>query len=165
MTVWEAVGTGFDGGFMPLGKEGVGIGVLQPLDDVGVRWRIERCWEVLNALGPRAWTVSGGAGTAMSTEEFKNKRFVDLAVGEQRMTLLMRALVGRPPLVLLDEVWSGMDEGMVGAARRYLREGGGVTETQAVVVITHWEDEVPWGIEDGVRRFKLDGGVGSVVDV
>jgi len=139
--------------------------VLQPLDDVGVRWRIERCWEVLNALGPRTWTISGGAGTAMSTEEFKNKRFVDLAVGEQRMTLLMRALVGRPPLVLLDEVWSGMDEGMVGAARRYLREGGGVTETQAVVVITHWEDEVPWGIEDGVRRFKLDGGVGSVVDV
>jgi len=34
-----------------------------------------------------------------------------------------------------------------------------------VVVITHWEDEVPWRIEDGVRRFKLDGGVGSVVDV
>jgi ABC-type molybdenum transport system ATPase subunit/photorepair protein PhrA len=101
----------------------------------------------------------------MNTEEFKNKRFVDLAVGEQRMVLMMRALVGRPPLVLLDEVWSGMDESMVGAARLYLREGGGVTEEQAVVVVTHWEDEVPWGVEDGVRRFKLDGGMGSVVDV
>lgn len=164
MSVWEAVGTGFDGGFVPLGKEGVGIGVLQPLDDAGVRWRVERCWEVLEALGPRAWTASG-TGMGLSTEEFKNKRFVDLAVGEQRMVLLMRALVGRPPLLLLDEVWSGMDEGMVGAARRYLREGGGVTEEQGVVVITHWEDEVPWGEEDGVKRFKLDGGVGRVVDL
>lgn len=164
MSVWEAVGTGFDGGFVPLGKEGVGIGVLQPLDDAGVRWRVERCWEVLEALGPRAWTASG-TGMGLSTEEFKNNRFVDLAVGEQRMVLLMRALVGRPPLLLLDEVWSGMDEGMVSAARRYLREGGGVTEEQGVVVITHWEDEVPWGEEDGVKRFKLDGGVGRVVDL
>jgi ABC-type uncharacterized transport system YnjBCD ATPase subunit len=168
MSVWEAVGTGFDGGFVPLGKEGVGIGVLQPLDDAAVRWRVERCREVLEALGPRAWNTSASrtgtdTGTGMSTEEFKHKRFVDLAAGEQRMVLLMRALVGRPPLVLLDEVWSGMDEGMVGAARRYLRVGGGVTEEQGVVVITHWEDEVPWGDADGVRRFRLDGGVGNVI--
>lgn len=164
MTVWEAIGTGFDGGFVPRGKEGVGIGVLQPLDDAGVRWRVERCWEVLEALGPRAWTTASGVGMGLSTEEFKNRRFVDLAVGEQRMVLLMRALVGRPPLVLLDEVWSGMDEAMVNAARQYLREGGGVTEEQAVVVITHWEDEVPWSEKDGVRRFQLNDGVGSIVD-
>jgi ABC-type molybdenum transport system ATPase subunit/photorepair protein PhrA len=65
----------------------------------------------------------------------------------------MRALVGRPPLVLLDEAWSGMDDGMI-AARRYLRgdfavdtDGygmAGIGQDQAVVVITHWEDEVPW---------------------
>ena len=164
MSVWEAVGTGFDGGFVPLGKDGIGIGVLQPLDDASIRWRVERCWEVLDALGPQVWTTPG-TGVAMSTEEFKNKQFVDLAVGEQKMVLLMRALVGRPPLVLLDEAWSGMDEGMVSAARRYLREGGGVTEEQGVVVITHWVDEVPWGEEDGVKRFTLDGGVGRVVDI
>ena len=63
----------------------------------------------------------------------------------------MRALVGRPPLVLLDEAWSGMDDGMITAERRYLRGGfaggyhgmSGIGEKQAVVVITHWEDEVP----------------------
>ena len=58
----------------------------------------------------------------------------------------------QPPLVLLDEAWAGMDEGMVSAARRYLRHDGGLKEGQACVVISHWEDEVPWGWEDGVRR-------------
>ena len=32
----------------------------------------------------------------------------------------MRALVGRAPLVLLDEAWNGMDVGMVSATSRYL---------------------------------------------
>jgi ABC-type molybdenum transport system ATPase subunit/photorepair protein PhrA len=79
---------------------------------------------------------------------------VDLSAGEQSMVLLMRALVGRPKLVLLDEVWSGMDEFMIAAARAYLRNGG-VDEDQAVVVISHWEDEVPWGVQDGIKRFQL----------
>jgi hypothetical protein len=30
-------------------------------------------------------------------------------------------------------------------------------------VISHWEDEVPWGVEDGVKRFRLVGGVGAVL--
>ncbi|TFY66098.1 hypothetical protein EVG20_g4994 [Dentipellis fragilis] len=74
----------------------------------------------------------------------------------------MRALVGRPLLVLLDEVWSGMDEAMVLAARRYLKEADGVGDDQAVVVISHWEDEVPWGMEEGVKRFVLEQGKGRV---
>jgi ABC-type molybdenum transport system ATPase subunit/photorepair protein PhrA len=78
----------------------------------------------------------------------------------------MRALVGRPPLVLLDEAWSGMDDGMIAAARRYLRgdfavnaDGycgmAGIGEDQAVVVITHWEDEVPW-VREEVKKFRLE---------
>ncbi|KAF8883298.1 P-loop containing nucleoside triphosphate hydrolase protein [Infundibulicybe gibba] len=114
-----------------------------PLDDAAVRWRVQRCWEVLEALGPRAW-----GGDAMRRK--------------QRMVLLMRALVGKPPLVLLDEVWSGMDDGMVRAARDYLRNGG-VGNDQGVVVITHWEEEVPWGPEDGVKRFQLEDGLGNIL--
>ena len=76
--------------------------------------------------------------------------------------MLFRSLVSRPPLVLLDEVWSGMDEGMIGAVRRCLTEGGGVGEGQAVVVITHWEEEVPW-VGEEVRRFRLSEGSGGVI--
>ena len=69
------------------------------------------------------------------SEDFAASRFTSLSPGEQRIILLMRALVS-PPLVLLDEGWSGMDEGMISAGWRSLTEGGGVRE-QAVVVITH----------------------------
>ena len=76
--------------------------------------------------------------------------------GEQRIVLLMRALVSRPPVVLIDEVWSGMGEGMIFALRRNWTEGDGAGEGQAVVVITHWEEDVPWvGEEVRLGRVRV----------
>jgi ABC-type molybdenum transport system ATPase subunit/photorepair protein PhrA len=165
MTVWEAVGTGFDGGFVPCGDRGVGIGLDGQLSADEVRWRVHRVWDVLVGLGPGAWSsAAGGVERAEArgmAEAFGSRAFVDLSAGEQSMVLLMRALVGKPQLVLLDEAWSGMDDAMVRAARAYLRANVG--SDQAIIVITHWEDEVPWGKEDGVRRFFLADGRGSEV--
>lgn len=166
MTVWEAIGTGFDGGFVPLGPRGLGVGLHGELSESERTWRADRVWEVLRGLGPHTWCGADlgtrpGAGEE-PVEEFAQRPFAELPAGEQSIVLLMRALVGRPPIVLLDEAWSGMDEGMVRAVRAYLR-GGGISEEQAVIVISHWEDEVPWGVEDGVKRFRLVGGVGAVV--
>ena len=103
-----------------------------------------------------------GEDEKKEAQAFAQRSFTDLSGGEQSVVLLMRALVGRPPLVLLDEAWAGMDEGMVEAARVYLREGG-LEDGQACIVVSHWEEEVPWGREDGVRRFKLDAGTGKEV--
>ncbi len=155
MSVWDVVGTGFDGTFVPRGRHAVGTGVMRELTEGDVIWRRERCAEVIAALGPAAWNPGADDDAA---DKFAKRDFVDLGVGEQRMVLLMRALVGRPQLVLLDEVWSGMDERMVTVAKRYLREGGGIGDDQAVVVITHWDDEVPWRTEDGVKRIRLEKG-------
>jgi len=165
MTVWDAIGTGFDGGFVPLGPKNVGIGIACGLTDKETEWRVGRVWEVLRNLGPTAWTkLSSGHGQTnpadVSPEAFALRSFVDLSAGEQSIVLLMRALVGRPQLVLLDEVWSGMDEAMINAARAYLRTDG-VAEDQAAVVISHWEDEVPWGVDDGLKKFRLLGGEGK----
>jgi ABC-type molybdenum transport system ATPase subunit/photorepair protein PhrA len=122
---------------------------------------------VLAALGPRAWRAQSthahadtdaAADSGRDVDEvFAQRKFMDLPVGEQRVVLLMRALVGRHPLVLLDEVWSGMDAGMVQAAHTYLRSGG-VGADQAVVVVTHLAEEVPWGARDGVVRVLLRDG-------
>ncbi len=160
MSVWEAIATGFDGGFVPLGPRGLGLGASGELSAQELAWREQRVWEVLRGLGPHTWDGDGGA--VEGVDEFARRRFADLPTGVQSVVLLMRALVGRPPLVLLDEVWAGMDDGMVRAARAYLRDGVGVGENQAVVVVSHWEDEVPWGVEDGVKRFRLEGGIGMV---
>lgn len=180
MSVWEAVTTGFDGGFVPRTRDAprsVGPAGLAWVDvadaelaldeetaDLETRrgdmraWRVQRCWDVLRALGPVAWAPKDGLDSSVAGEEerireFAARAFSSLSPGEQRLVLLMRALVGRPPIVLLDEVWSGMDGAMIDAARQYLR-GDALDATQAVVVITHWVDEVPWtGAE--VKVFKL----------
>ena len=171
MSVWEAIATGFDGGFVPLGPRGLGVGLHGELSEPERAWRTERVWDVLRGLGPHTWAGAAevgaepGAGAGVreeSVEEFAQRPFSGLPAGVQSVVLLMRALVGRPPLLLLDEVWSGMDDGMIRAARAYLRADG-VGEEQAVVVISHWEDEVPWGVEDGVKRFRLEGGEGTVL--
>ena len=168
MTVWDAVGTGFEGGFVPRGRFRVGWSEEGgPLEEGGEmeRWRVGRMWEVMRALSPAAWrgdeTQKRKAESADEAKAFSERMFVDLSPGEQSVVLLMRALVARPPLVLLDEAWAGMDEGMVQAARAYLRDGDGLQDGQACVVVSHWEDEVPWKKEDGVRRYRLLDGVGQ----
>ncbi|KXN85127.1 hypothetical protein AN958_11667 [Leucoagaricus sp. SymC.cos] len=148
MTVREAIGTGFEGVFVPF--PGNGIGATEPDQESLHAWREERVCEMLENLGPSAWTPS--LNPRQVAQEFTEKRFTDLGIGEQRMVLLMRALVGRPPVVFLDEVWSGMSEEMVRAARKYLKEKVG--NDQVVVVITHWEDEVPWTENEGVKSFS-----------
>ncbi|KAG5633149.1 hypothetical protein H0H81_010499, partial [Sphagnurus paluster] len=163
MSVWDAVCTGFDGGYVPRGRDALGVGVLAPIGPAEEEERRVRAWGVVEALGPGAWGEEGEEQRRTTAQEWAKRRFADLPVGEQRMVLLARALVGRAPLVLLDEVWSGMGAGMVRAARAYLREGGGVGPEQAVVVITHWAEEVPWTREEGVKVFRLHGGVGRVV--
>ncbi|KAI0330391.1 P-loop containing nucleoside triphosphate hydrolase protein [Cubamyces sp. BRFM 1775] len=164
LTVWDAIGTGFDGGFVPKGKRRVGIAVdgtdLAP-GSQEEEWRVHRMHEVMRALGPRRWHTHPDE---MTEEKFFATSFPTLTPGEQSMVLLMRALVGAPPLVLLDEAWAGMDKAMVQAAHEYLRDGGGgLTDEQACIVVSHWEEEVPWGPEQGVQRFRLDGGKGEQI--
>ena len=53
--------------------------------------------------------------------------------------------------VLLDQVWSGMDEGMISAVRRDLTEGGGVGGGQAAVVITHGMRK----LGEKLRQFRI----------
>ncbi|EGO00556.1 hypothetical protein SERLA73DRAFT_104866 [Serpula lacrymans var. lacrymans S7.3] len=161
VSVWEVVGTGFDGAFVPGGQDGVGIGLEGGLSGEIRAWRVKRVQEVLKGLGPAAWAREARP-LCKTDAAFAKRDFIDLSAGEQSMVLLMRALVGCPQLVLLDEVWSGMDDVMIKAARKYLRNGG-IGPDQAVVVISHWEEEVPWGIEDGLRRFRLDDGNGKEV--
>ncbi|KAE9401909.1 hypothetical protein BT96DRAFT_918629 [Gymnopus androsaceus JB14] len=202
MTVWDLIGTGFDGDFVPKGKKSVGSGIGMQVSSSLSRegrggcedsmegqdgwkeeesWRVARVWEVLEALGPEAWkcantsesTITSSSVPASSSliHQFAQTSFPSLPLPQQRIVVLMRALVGRPPLILLDEVWSGMDATMVEVAREYpqgdcLSAGGaGVGPDQAVVVITHWEEEVPWNRDEdaGVfRKFRLSRGKGWV---
>ncbi|TDL22910.1 P-loop containing nucleoside triphosphate hydrolase protein [Rickenella mellea] len=103
--------------------------------------------EILRQLGPDQW---GGDPTA-----FDQRPFALLSPGEQSMVLLLRALVGRHPLLILDEVFAGMDSRMIEVAKAYLRDG--LDAKQAVIFVTHWLEEVPW--DSHLTKFlRLDDG-------
>ncbi|KAJ3039985.1 hypothetical protein HDV00_011540 [Rhizophlyctis rosea] len=84
--------------------------------------------------------------------------FYKMSTGEQRLVLLMRALVRRSLLVVLDEPFQGMDKGMVERCKGWLDEKLG--EEQTLVFVTHHEEELP----DCVGKLlRLEGG--GVVEV
>ena len=58
-----------------------------------------------------------------------------------------------PPLLVLDEAFSGMPGDMVQCVRRFIDEG--LNEKTAVVVISHFEEEVPDSV---VRLLRLEKG-------
>lgn len=69
-------------------------------------------------LNPRFKTLSGKSFAnppsdySLGTEWADATRFGDIPFSSQRVALLLRALVKKPDLVILDEAFSGMDEGV-----------------------------------------------------
>ena len=76
-------------------------------------------------------------------KEEQESVFGGVSLSTQRLALFMRAVVKKPDLVVLDEAFSGMDEGLRDKCLKYLEEGGGLNERQALVVVSHIEEEVP----------------------
>ncbi|KAG8627769.1 hypothetical protein KVT40_003642 [Elsinoe batatas] len=74
--------------------------------------------------------------------------FGALSFSAQRLLLFLRALVAGQEIVVLDEVFSGMDAAVREKAFRFLAWGtdtgvGGLGEEQALVVIAHDKGDVP----------------------
>jgi molybdate transport system ATP-binding protein len=71
--------------------------------------------------------------------ELHDSRFRELVTSHQRLVLLMRAFVKKPPLLILDEPYQGMDDAMIKRARAYLETE--IDNRQAVVMVTHFVGE------------------------
>lgn len=89
----------------------------------------------------------------LALEPLSGRRFGTLSFGERRKVLIARALVHRPDVLILDEVWSGLDAAFRTALAALLDElaEGGTT----LVVISHHDDDVPPFVR---RTFVIDGG-------
>ncbi|GEM06383.1 ABC transporter [Rhodotorula toruloides] len=84
---------------------------------------------------------------------FLDRPFASLSPGEQSLILLLRALVKRPPLLVLDEPFSGMDMVTIEKVQRYI--DAELEDWQSVVLITHFEEEVPKSVG---RLLRLEDG-------
>ena len=78
-------------------------------------------------------------------------RFGQCTFSTQRVALLLRALVKKPDLVVLDEAFSGMDEHVRNKCMHFLEQGiegfGGLEQRQALICISHLKEEVPPSVQ------------------
>jgi molybdate transport system ATP-binding protein len=82
-----------------------------------------------------------------------DRAFKTLSTGEQRLVLLARALVKRPPLLILDEPFQGMDAAATARCRNWLdRELG---SDQTLLFVTHEPAELPRSVS---KTLRLDRG-------
>ena len=82
-----------------------------------------------------------------------DRSFARLSTGQQRLVLLVRAVVKDPELLVLDEPFQGLDAAAVGHAKGWL--DARLRADQTLIVVTHQPDELPRSVD---RVLRLDGG-------
>jgi molybdate transport system ATP-binding protein len=92
---------------------------------------------------------------------YENASFRSLSFGQQRLLLIVRALVKQPPLLILDEPLQGLDglgRELVRRFAEFLMQNG---ETQ-ILFVSHHEGDAPRGIgkrliftDNGTRTFDV----------
>ncbi|ODN99033.1 hypothetical protein I350_07185 [Cryptococcus amylolentus CBS 6273] len=145
----EVVGSGFEGVFSRR--------MLNAKQKERVEYLLGYFVDLLKPL-PRA-----GIAAPTSVHDLFERPFITFTPPQQALLLFLRAIVTRPKLLILDEPSQGMDEDLWERCKALLEEewkaeGG---REMAVVVVSHYEDEVPWERGRG-RVLKLDQGVATV---
>ncbi len=82
-----------------------------------------------------------------------DRPFRCLSTGEQRLVLLVRAVVKRPPLLILDEPFQGFDAALVERCRVWLDRELGADQT--LLFVTHDLKELPQCVD---RMMRLEAG-------
>lgn len=119
LTVLETVGTGL-----------FDVMVRKPLDDAQTTLIRERL-------------------TAAGLGEMADRRFRTLSMGQQRLTLLVRAMVKDPRLLILDEPFQGLDTQTIARMMAHLEAA--LRPTQTLILVTHDDAEIPPSVTKRLR--------------
>jgi ABC-type molybdenum transport system ATPase subunit/photorepair protein PhrA len=87
-------------------------------------------------------TGRSGSGSGATTRDLALRLFAQYTPPQQALLLFLRAMVARCPLVILDEPAQGMDEVIWQRCCEFLEKEWKEYPDQAVVVVSHYEDEV-----------------------
>lgn len=146
LTALDVVGTGYEGVFS-----------RRPLNDE----QKQRIRYLLEYFKDELSTSRTGEAAEMSVEDIANKEFAHYLGPQQALLVFLRAIVTRPALLILDEPTQGMDEGIwkkaSGLLSKEWEEMRAQGKEQAVILVSHYEDEVPW--KNGKVLKIVDGAV------
>jgi molybdate transport system ATP-binding protein len=111
-----------------------------------------------DVLADRTTTPEQDAAVRELMERFgiahlAGRPFRRLSTGEQRLVLFARAVVKRPPLVILDEPFQGLDPETITRLRDWL--DAGLDDEQTLLFVSHLPDEIPRTV---THRLRLENG-------
>ena len=78
----------------------------------------------------------------LQLEDMKSKRLAQLSLGEQRKTLLARALIKIPPLLILDEPCQGLDDDQTAYFKNLINQICEAFNT-TLVYVSHYKHQIP----------------------
>jgi molybdate transport system ATP-binding protein len=92
--------------------------------------------------------TEGGKNSKLAKQIFQyydfkhlaNRDFQEISFGEQRLVLLIRALVQQPDLLILDEPFQGLDSNKIGLSKALLNE---FCKNKTLIFVTHYKGEIP----------------------
>jgi molybdate transport system ATP-binding protein len=87
---------------------------------------------------------------ALRLEEVSNKRLFQMSLGQQRLSLLGRALVKNPPLLILDEPCQGLDDRQSECIKGLIDAICSTGET-TLLYVSHYERDVPSCVDRYLR--------------
>ena len=85
--------------------------------------------------------------------ELKDRPFLQLSSGEQRLILLARAFVKDPELLILDEPFHGLDTANRNRVKEII-ENYCMRQDTTLIMVTHYEEELPKAISHHLRLEK-----------
>jgi ABC-type molybdenum transport system ATPase subunit/photorepair protein PhrA len=133
LTALDAVGTGYEGVFS-----------RRPLSDDQKKRVLYLLGQFKNELA----TSRTGHAEDLTIEDVARKQFAHYTPAQQTILVFLRAIVSRPPVLVLDEPTQGMDEKVWGKCRALLakewEEMKAEGKEQACIVVSHYDKEVPW---------------------
>ncbi|KAK8853244.1 hypothetical protein IAR55_003946 [Kwoniella newhampshirensis] len=155
LRAYDAVGTGYEGVFSRRD--------LKPDQKERVLNLLDRFKDLLRPTSRGQVDESSTSTTTMrkevTVEEIAKRHFSHFTPPQQGLLLFLRAIVGKPKLLILDEPSQGMDEVIWDRCKTLLEEKEG--REMSVIVVSHYEDEVPWKKGQG-KILKLAQGLATV---
>ncbi len=83
----------------------------------------------------------------------KTQDFQQTSMGEQRLILLLKALVQNPELLILDEPFQGMDIAVIEKSKQLIND---FCKERTLIIVTHYVEEIPTCVNN---FFNLENGV------